>query len=186
VAETIIAWSGIIAASASALVVGWKICRRNFKLYRSLDRIHSEFGDHGFGALVDNIKAAELSLQQLHVRVQVSERLHGIGIYVCEPTGECNWTNDWLCQAFGIDSSKMLGWGWLAAIRKDEQMRVHDVWSTAVENGLPYREQYHVDAHNDSWLAETEAWPVRVDGELICYVGYVAPAPAQIEKDDDE
>jgi len=175
VLEFIVAILGSAAAIAGVAWGCWVGGRRFLRLWSAIDRLHVELGDDPVGSLIEAIRAIEASHGEIEIRQRISERHLAIGIYVCEsPTGKCTWANDWLCHALGLDSREIKGWGWLAAIAKEDQRRVHDAWSNAVEQELPYEERYTVEPDGEkSWVAITEAWPVKQRDVIVCYVGYV-------------
>jgi len=173
--ETLAAILGAIAAIWGTVYFTYRFLCKWVRIAISANRIHSEFGDSAFNRLVDIVQKNQVAIEQIYIRTHISERLHNIGIYVCDPEGKCTWANDWLCEAFGLDSHNMHGFGWLAAIKKSEQPRVYDSWTNAIKQHTPYIEDYQVHPPNQktSWTAHTEAWPILIDEKLICYVGHV-------------
>lgn len=178
----------LVGAFAAASGVLWAVYRfggQVVRAWRAMDRLHVEFGDDPIGKLLDIVHDIEASHGEFEIRQRIAERHLEIGIYVCQTDGKCTWTNDWLASAFDIDSKDMLGWGWLAAIDKSDQERVHEHWTKAVKEELPYSEEYWVDGER-RWYAHTEAWPVKRRGKIICYVGNVIETRPPQEDGDAE
>lgn len=168
----------VAAGVGTAIGILWALIRFGCRMYRvvpAIDRLHDLFGEtpvHELHKIIGDIRTA---VGEFEIRQRIAERHLEIGIYVCEPTGKCTWANDYLCDAFGIDSNDMLGLGWLSAISKREQVGVHTAWKQCVADALPYRESYTVvpvDGRPE-WKAVTQAWPVVRNGRVVCYVGYV-------------
>ena len=169
-----------IVAGATGVILGiiWTLIRFGCRMYRVLpavDRLHDLFGESPIHELHTVISDIRTAVGEVEIRQRIAERHLEIGIYVCTPDGKCTWANDYLCDAFGIDSSDMLGFGWLNAVSKNEQLRVHTAWKSAVAEGIPYRELYEVEPRDGrpNWKAMTQAWPVVRNGKTVCYVGYV-------------
>jgi len=173
--EIAIAFVGVGGALVTAGYWLLRGGRRLLRFCRTVDRLHVEFGDDPIGTICEILEGVRADHGELTVRQRLAERHLKIGIYVCETNGRCTFANDWLCEHFGIDSRDMLDFGWLSGIRKSDQRRVHEAWTTAIEERLPYEESYVVAPKNGDpdWTAKTEAWPVMSGEEIICYVGYV-------------
>ena len=174
--ESVIAIILGLAAVGGTLLVSWKWGGNIYRAYRAMVDLHIEFGSNPIGQLASIIREIEASHGEYEIRQRIAERHLAVGIYVCSPDGKCTWCNDWLLQAWGMDSGAIKGFGWLTAIRREDQQRVHEAWTRSVEEGTPYEEHYHVEPPNksDLWEAYTEAWPVKNRaGKIICYVGYV-------------
>ena len=153
----------------------WRYGRRAFKSMHRFWTLHKHLGDCPIDKLCDVILENQTAIGELQIRQAITEQSLELGIYVCDTEGKCTWANDWLCSSFGIDSRAMQNWGWLSAIQKSQRNRVHDAWTDAVEQGLPYKESYNVEPENGkTWIATTEAFPVVVNYKITCYVGYVA------------
>lgn len=102
-----------------------------------------------------------------------------LGIYVCEPGGECTSANPVLANMFGMQISEMQGWGWTRAVKAEQRSRVRTTWQRSIEQHLPYEESYLIaplDGKPEQWV-RTAAVPVwnRERTELLCYVGWICP-----------
>lgn len=168
----------VAAAIGTAAGFIWAAIRVGGRMYRVLpavDRLHDFFGESPVHELHKIIADIRTTVGEVEIRQRIAERHLEIGIYVCDPDGRCTWANDYLCDAFGIDSADMLGHGWLSAISKHQQVPVHTTWKQCVADALPYRESYTVvplDGRPE-WKAVTQAWPVVRNDKVVCYVGYV-------------
>ena len=173
--ELIVVIGGAVSVIAGAAWVAIQFGRRLCRVLPAIDGLHELFGDNPIEELHRLCVDTRASVGEIEIRQRIAERHLTIGVYVTDTAGRCTWANDYLCDAFGIDSSDMRGFGWLSAILENERFRVHQVWSSAVENQLPYEQHYTVAPRDGraNWRAYTEAWPVRVAEKIICYVGYV-------------
>lgn len=168
-----------LAAAGLSAIIGtawavWRVANRIGRVLPFVDKLHLHFGDDPASELHELVKAVRSSIGELEVRQRISERHLEIGIFVCDIGGKCTWANDILCNAFGLDSQDMLGFGWLAAIAKTDQTRVHRDWIYAIENELPYSVEYKVEPESGTHFhCIAEAWPVSVNDKCICYVGYI-------------
>jgi PAS domain-containing protein len=167
--------SGIVGLLGGSLWAGLRFGRRLSRILPVVDKLHHRFGETPVDELHRIVRGVQSSVGELEVRQRIAERHLEIGVYVCGADGKCNWCNDYLCEAFGLDSKEMAGHGWLSAIESRDRIRVHAAWQSSVESELPYEERYRVTPKDDtdSWDAITEAWPVKVDNKILCYVGYV-------------
>lgn len=175
IVELLAAVGGVAVTVAGCI---WALIRFAGRMYRVLpavDRLHDLFGESPIEELHALVADIRTSVGEFEIRQRIAERHLEIGIYVCTPDGKCTWANDFLCDAFGVDSTDMLGFGWIGAVAKSEQVRVHTAWKSAVAEGIPYRESYEVEPRDgkDRWRAMTQAWPVVRGGKTVCYVGYV-------------
>jgi PAS domain-containing protein len=120
-----------------------------------------------------DIASAERAMLAKHVNV---------GIYICEPSGECTSANPVLANMFGMQISEMHGWGWTRAVKVEQRKRVREAWQHSVEGHLPYEATYLIEPLNgkpECWV-RTAAVPVmnRDKKEPICYVGWITPCDA--------
>ncbi len=173
-----IQWVFGILASAGTLGAAWvggrRIVRRVARRWRFIGALAAEFGEDA-ATLIGIIRTFESGHGQLELRQRIAERHAALGIYTCDPDGRCTWCNDWVCEAYRIDSADIVGFGWIAAVAKEDQQRVRDRWLDCVQHQTPYRDEFIVEPTNgDPWMATAEAWPVKNSaGEIVCFVGCV-------------
>jgi len=140
---------------------------------------------HHFGRVfgqtpAETIKEIHETIQTAHdilqIRQQISERYLKIGVYMCDLEGRCVWTNDYINEMFGLDSTDMRGFGWLTGIHTSDRKRVFDEWIHAVKNNMGYSYEYTICNVRDevSLLVKTTAVCVIDDNnEKKCYIGYL-------------
>lgn len=139
-------------------------------------RIHILFGENPADSIKAIIETIQASHDLMQVRQQISEQKLQIGVYVCGLDGRCKWSNESLNIMFGLDSSEVKGFGWLAAIHTDDRQRVHGQWMYAIKEKIAYNAEYTICNHRENTTIEvvTEAIGVTNDsGEIQCYVGYL-------------
>ncbi len=153
------------------------------KLYRAwtvVADLHREFGPSPVGELLAILQSIEASHGEIEIRQRLAERHLEFGIFVATPDGQWTWSNAWLCESFGLDSSAMRDNGWVQAVQDERQVIEHEHWLRCIKESLPYERVFTVEPHNlrsKSWQASVEAWPVTDrDGKVICFVGYVVDA----------
>lgn len=170
--ETIIKIGGQVATAATTGFVIWRKLRLRVLMWRSSVELTTQLTKN-FGAdpskrirqLFDEIIQAADAME---VRQNIVCDKLGIGIYICALDAKCTYANTTLTSLFNIGGKEaMLGWGWLAAISKEDQVRVREAWATAVKEFLPYRETYRL---RNGMLVQTEAFMIHSQS---CYVGYV-------------
>jgi len=177
--QSIVELCGIIAGAVAAVSGSvWAVFRFGARLGRVLpisDRLHDLFGVNPVEQLHELVSKAHGRIGEIEIRQRIAERHLAIGVYVCDPSGDCEWANDYLCESFGIDSLEMRGFGWLSALHRDDRERVHREWMRSIEHHLPYLDQYTVVPRDGQaeWKAISEAWPVMSGTTIVCYVGYV-------------
>lgn len=172
---TILAIFGGLSTLAGIGWVAWRYVRSLYRVWLSVDSLHVEFGEEPIKRLIAIIRGIEENTTEIELRQRITETHLGIGVYTCATDGRCTWANEVLVQSFGIDSVEFKGFGWTAAIDASERDRVVKTWQLAVKEVLPYKEKYRVIPPNglSAWNAITEAWPVVVNGKMICMIGYV-------------
>lgn len=153
---------------------------------------------HNFHLIFGDSPAEKIKLEQtairsaneiLEVRVSISEQWLKIGMYICDKTGNCTWTSDYLNNMFGLDSTEMLEMGWLASVRHSDRERVFSEWVLAVENKLPYNSSYTIVNSRDNLYIDvitTALAVVDANKNIHCYVGYLRELNRRpIKKQDD-
>lgn len=66
------------------------------------------------------------------------------GLYECNIKGERTWSNEKLCQIFGMSEYDMRGNGWLKAVFDSTRLNVEAAWNHTVKNGTPYTFSYDI------------------------------------------
>lgn len=175
IVETIERVGGWLAAAGGVAIAARKRLTAIVRAIILADDFRTRFGPEAAATireLLDDVTRSQ-TVQQL--RQRIAERHLRVGVYVCGPDGRCNWSNEWLAEAFGIDRANMHGYGWLNSIATNERMQSIERWKYAVANGTPYSDEYTIENVRTSktWRAQTEAFAIEQDGRVVCYVGYV-------------
>ena len=114
------------------------------------------------------------------LKSRMKERTSHVGIYLCDPSGACIESSDYLCSMFVMSEHEMIGFGWLSAIRQSDIFRVNEAWKYAVANRLPYHCEYGLI--NEGRQVVTDAVALKADDgkTILLYVGcvrYVEASP---------
>lgn len=140
-------------------------------------RFHAHFGTFPADKIKEIHETIRKSHNILEIRQSISEKYLQIGIFMCESTtGKCLWSNDYINEFFGLDSSEIKGFGWLSAIDEEDRTRVHEVWMHAVKNKTPYDCEYTVVNQRDKTGRCVTAHAIAVlddTDNIVCYVGYI-------------
>ena len=140
-------------------------------------RFHSVFGSKP----VEAIKAMHEKLREennkLSIRLDIHERYLSIGLFICEPQeGKCIWTNEFLNNLFGIDSSSMKNFGWMGAVDPADRQRTFDTWMYSIEYNVPYECTYRIMNQRTKATTTVVAHSIAAmdeNNEVVCYVGYI-------------
>jgi diguanylate cyclase (GGDEF)-like protein/PAS domain S-box-containing protein len=65
-----------------------------------------------------------------------------VGLFVTNTAGECEYTNDRLCELSGLTQDETLGFGWAAALHPDDAERVTAAWTSAAATGKDFALEY--------------------------------------------
>lgn len=68
--------------------------------------------------------------------------LSPVGIYRCDPQGQCVYVNRRWCELTGLSVVEALGNGWETAIHSDDRARIRDEWRRTTAEGAPFRSTY--------------------------------------------
>ena len=170
---------GVAAAACSGVFgfvyVAYRFGDRVRRLFRVMDHLHDAFGKDPIKTLQSITDNLQSTTSEIELRQRLAESHLSLKIFVTDATGRCTWANDPFCSSLGMDSRKVRGFGWVAAVAPDDQRRVHDKWTVAVEEGLPYEDQYvvHPQNGNKPWTAKARALPIGNGDQVMAYVGQV-------------
>lgn len=155
-------------------------CRRYIKnAIRSLvlgDRFHVVFGDSPAEAIKAIHDAIQTSYEVCELRQQITERHIEIGIFICDTTGRCTWSNSYCNELFCLDSKDMMGFGWLQAIHETDRKRVNEHWIYSIQHDIAYDCDYTIINKRDHIFFDVTATAISVKddkGIVQCYVGYI-------------
>lgn len=183
--ETLERAVGWLAAAGGIAVAARKRITAIVRALVIADDFHTQFGAEAAATIREILDDVTRSQTVQQLRQRIAERHLRVGVYVCGPDGRCNWSNEWLAEAFGIDRDQMRGYGWLNAIATDERMQAIERWKYAVNNGTPYVDEYTITntRSGKTWRAQTEAFAIQEQGGVVCYVGYVVQKKTQHDSD---
>jgi len=151
------------------------------KFIKKLNLAINELVPNGGGSIKDSIGRMERKLDMVQRRTDIITDSLPDGIYECDAEGRCTFASLALCKAFGLQSSEMMGIGWLSAIHPEDRQPTHEVWMESVKTGTPYRASYRVvnQVSGEEMLCTTEARAVKNGkGEVIGYYGKLWPDTA--------
>ena len=175
--------AGQVATAATTGYVVWRKLRLKALLWRRSMELSAQltknFGPDPSARIKELLDDIIQTADAMEVRQNIVCDHLGIGVYMCGLDARCTYANPKICEMFGMGREAMLGWGWLAAVSKADQVRVREVWTTAVKELLPYRETYYL---RDGTLVRTEAFMIH---SHECYVGYVVVVDPS-DKSDNE
>jgi PAS domain S-box-containing protein len=139
--------------------------------------LHRAFGFEAGEKLESICHDLQLSTNTLEIRAEVYEKVADIGIFICSTEGRCLWVNTVLSELYGLDSTEMLGFGWLSAVHPLDRQRVHDEWLYSIKTRISYNCQYTIcnNRKRSSKSVMVEAIAVMDDNDNVnCYVGYIS------------
>lgn len=141
------------------------------------DKFHSLYGVDPVQAIRELHDAIQRSHDTLEIRQCISEKYLQIGIFMCQTgTGKVVWTNQYLNDLFGLDSTEMKGFGWLNSIDQIDRERVHKTWLYSVNNNIPYDCSYTIINQRNKNLYKVSSQAISVvddNDQVVCYVGYI-------------
>lgn len=162
-----------VGAGIGIIWAGWKFLLRqiwprmikHFYAQHIGGQLFREFGEDAARKIKDALTNNRMSTARINARLDVICREMKIGLYICDATGKCIWSNQYLADLFGMDSTEVLGYGWLLGIADDERERSHQRWMFSVKNDTPYRDEYHAlnRRTGQKTLVMTEAEPIRTE-----------------------
>lgn len=181
--------AALITGVSAALIVVWRYVFKPFKTLIGALKEHSEGIAHilpllaagrerwpqslGDGSFLNYIDILDSRVAHNECRTEVILDLSPHPIYECEPSGECIFANEHLCDIFGLSEADMLGNGWIEGITPNERERVYTIWKSAVEKKIPYECSYTIRnvKTGKKYDATTRALPLRKEDHLIGYLG---------------
>ncbi len=141
------------------------------------NKFHTIYGNDPVQCIRELHETIQRSHDTLEIRQCISEKYMQIGIFMCQnTTGKCVWTNQYLNDIFGLDSTDMRGFGWLNSIDPIDRERVHKVWIYSVNNNIPYECNYTIINQRNGNLYKVAAHAISVVDDkdtVVCYIGYM-------------
>lgn len=170
-----VALLGMVGTALAASWASWFWCKRMARrLVRALhlsDDFHTGFGVNPVDAIEKRFSGLELRLSRSEIVAELRQKHYGFAVYICDRTGSCTFVNEALCQLFQISREEALEHGWARSLPPEDMERVVVAWETAIRLNMPYEQRYTV--HGVPCI--TRAVPLRIDGEVHEFIGYVVP-----------
>lgn len=139
--------------------------------YYLVKDIEDHFGAEAGAIIKKLISDKGYSILLSQKRLDIIENAINIGIYLCDASGKCTYTNKVLAEMFGLQQSDMLGYGWLQPII--DKQKTHYNWRFSVDNKIPYKDEYEIEVDGETKQCYTEAIQSIEDGIVIGFVGFV-------------
>lgn len=137
--------------------------------------IRDEFRPNGGSSLYDRLS-----------RIEENHRFfwasYPEGVYQCEASGEWKWVNHRMTELFGVDSSEMLGRGWLMAVDSDQRGAVWASWQEALTKDIPYEDRFEITNRRTGERLHIQTLAVvcrNGHGTPVGYLGMVRKLPTQ-------
>jgi PAS domain S-box-containing protein len=120
-------------------------------------------------------KIAELALQKSEQRFRILADNAPIGIFQTDITGDYVYVNKRWCEIAGMNEKDALIAGWANAIVYEDRQAVFEKWSEALKNQTEFNTEFRVAGRSMApRLVHTQATQVKLDGELIGFIGTVS------------
>ncbi len=171
---------GVISAVVGVLfglLIKFRKCIKNATHIINLGHnFYALFGTDPAKKIKDLISEIQTCNEISELRRRLIEKKIKLGIFICDTEGRCIWSNDFLNNMFGLDSTEMKGLGWLKSIIPEDRQRVNDEWMYSVHHQTAYESDYVIFNRRDgiSLNVRASAMAVLNDSEKIeCYVGHL-------------
>lgn len=166
-----------ISAAIASLIFCRKWISNAIRSIRIGNDFHRLFGDKPVQKVKEEHDRIKEETSKLSIRLDIHERYLSIGLFICEPEeGKCVWTNEYLNNLFGLDSTQMSGFGWMASVHPDDREKAYKNWLYSVENNLPYECSYRCINNRTKQETKVTAHSIAAmddNKEVVCYVGYI-------------
>lgn len=167
----------IVSATIAIIVFFRRWISNAIRSIRIGNAFHDLFGDKPVQKIKEEHEKLKEHTSKMSIRLDIHERYLSIGLFICEPEeGKCVWTNEYLNNLFGLDSTEMHGFGWMRSVHPEDRERVYKIWLYSIENNIPYECEYRcVNQRNKTELKVIAHSIAAMDelNEVVCYVGYI-------------
>jgi two-component system, cell cycle sensor histidine kinase and response regulator CckA len=118
-------------------------------------------------------KQAEEELRRSEARYRSLVTATAQAVWTADAHGRAYQDAPWWRALSGQAPEAIRDEGWLDVVHPDDKARVRESWRHAVENGVPYQEEYRVRAHDGGYrILALSGVPVRDDaGRIVEWVG---------------
>lgn len=140
------------------------------------DHFYSIFGADPAQKIKDLISEIQTCNEIAELRRRLIEKRIKLGIFICDTEGKCIWSNDFLNNMFGLDSTEMKGFGWLKSIIPSDRERVNEEWMYSIKNKTAYESDYTILNRRNADFIKVRASALAVlndNDKIECYVGHL-------------
>lgn len=176
--DLVIKTTAVVGIAGTALVTAygiWRPIKRTLlAVSRALhlaDKFHELFGITPAQAILDRFTGVELRMSQAEIITELQCAHYNFAVYICDRDGACTFVNEALLRLFRISLAEAIGYGWIRVLAPEEKERVVIAWEQSIKLRTPYEAHYTV--HGTRCV--TRAVPLRIDGKVNEYIGYVVP-----------
>jgi PAS domain S-box-containing protein len=123
---------------------------------------------------ISSRRATETALERSQAVLVAMQRSLPLGVFMCNPAGQCTYVNPRAEQILGLNSADCYGDGWKVAVHPDDYDLLIEGWLRAAERGLSFSSD-HRYVHADGrvvWVI-VHAAPVHLGEEAIGFVGVI-------------
>lgn len=127
-------------------------------------------------------RRSERAVREREARLQALIDASPLGIDIMDRDGNPIFYNPKCAELHGIGIGEALGEGWERAVHSDDRDRISRSWYAAAKEGRLWHEIYRF-RHGDGrtvWISGRAA-PIRVDGNLVGFVGTLEDISAERE-----
>jgi PAS domain S-box-containing protein len=102
-------------------------------------------------------------------------RVSPVGIFRCDPDGNCLYVNERLSELTGLTPEEASGYGWVRAIHPSDRERIAEEWRRTVEDGEQFRSEYRYLRPDGTtvWIRGESAEERDANGSLVSIIGTV-------------
>ncbi|HEU4621606.1 MAG TPA: diguanylate cyclase [Burkholderiaceae bacterium] len=145
-----------------------------------------ELGDlsREFVELMRERRYAEQGLRQQRALLQSVNDALPLGLFHCDPHGQCIYVNHTYERITGLTSEQCMGEGWVKAVHADDRAALFKRWNHFTQHGHVYNGEHRMVRPDGSmsWVS-VHAAPIMIDNALHGYVGSVEDITARREAD---
>lgn len=143
-----------------------------------------------FVAIVRDIskrKEAEEALRASEARFKAVINDAPVGIFQCDPEGNCIYVNERWCQITGITFEQALGNGWISALHPEDTEAVASHWQDFVDNDANFSFEYRFLSPQSKKVSHVSGHAVPLldqDDSLMSYIGTVVDISERVQLEE--
>lgn len=128
----------------------------------------------GTGIDITERRQAEMALRQSEAQFRAMNDASPLGIFVTDPQGNCRYANRQYLQLTGRSLEEIVGKSWQDTIHPDDQNKVVQAWTKAVEDRILFESEYRLlQPDSTIVLVNVKASDIADGATLLGYVGTV-------------